>query len=172
MVDACGDSVANPCILLKSLLTIALERFGFSTHTHTHTHILHCPDELESLHNLVEMCFMCFLDRSFSSSNRLVRVIFWEASHLCYNFTGFNIIHGDTSVKQYSDQDWLCADVIHHFQCRPRSVQFFRTERVQISEMLCTIATASTFSKYLLTFHCFASYFLCTFNVVFTKKQT
>ena len=173
MVHVCGDSLANSCIHLKSLLTSALERSGNYHLAHMYFTLYVHAAELESLYNLVEWCFKCFLDHPLSSSNRLVCVIFWEASHLCcHNFTGFNTMYVDAYGKQYSDQDWLCADVIHHFRCRPHFVQFLRSEQVQICEMLCTIVTASSFLLYLLSFHCFASY-VCAPSVhgVFAKKE-
>ena len=78
-------------------------------------------------------------------------------------------MYDETFGKQYSDQDCSCADVIRHFRYRPRSVQLFRSEQVQIPEMLYTISTSYSFLRYLLPFHCFESYFW-TPSVV-TKKS-
>ena len=87
------------------------------------------------------MAFQAFLG-SLPLKFKQTCVIFQEACHLCYTFTSFNTVYGDTFGKQYFDQDWLNADVIRHFQCQPRSIQLLRSEQVQISEMLYTIATA------------------------------
>ena len=115
----------------------------------------------------MQWCFKHFLDHSLSNSNRLVSVVFREACHLA----GFNVMYGDTFGKQYSDLNWLCADIICHFWCRPQSIQLLRSEQIQISEMLYTVATAWSFLCYI----CypsivFVSYF-CTPSVVCSQKN-
>ena len=111
--------------------------------THTHTHILHCTAELESVYKTVQWQFKRFMDHSLSCSNRIVNVIFRAVSHLCYTFAGFNVVYGDTFGKRYSDQDWMWAEVIHHFRCRSHYVvQLPRSEQLKLSEMLYKIATA------------------------------
>ena len=130
MVRACGDSFANPCLPLNSLLTNALER---SENCHLIlTRVFHTVQPNLSLYNVVQWRFKPFLDHSLSSSNRLVSIVFREACHPCCTFTGFNIVYGDTLGKKYSDQDWLCADIIPHFQCRPQSIQLLRSEHTNI----------------------------------------
>ena len=119
-------------------------KLPFNTHTHTHTY---------THTHTVQWRFKCFLDHSFSSSYRLVSVIFREAGHLCYTFTGFSIMYGNTFRKQYSDQDYiLCADVIRHFRYRPHSVQLFKSEQLQTSEIL------HVYNYYFLMFLCYLCY--------------
>ena len=144
MVHACGDFLANPCILLKSPLTSPLERSGNCHLTHTHTHVFYTVQQ-----NLKVSIMLCsgvssisWITPSQAQTDLSCSVVFQEACHLLNTFTGFNTVYENTFGKQYSDQDWLYADVIRDFQCRPQSIQLLKSEQVQISEMLYTIATA------------------------------
>ena len=99
---------------------IALERSG-SCHL-THTHTWNTPSHVPT-----DLLMSCFL----------------EAYHLCYTFTGFNAVYGETFGKHYSYQDWMCAKVIRHFRCWSRQVvQLPRSEQLELFEMLYTIATS------------------------------
>ena len=110
----------------------------------THTCILHCIAELESLYTVVQWRLKCFMNHALSSSNKTCQCHFLRSCWFCYTITWVDTMFGETFGKQYSDQDWLhvCADVIHHFRCRRHFLQLLMSERLQISEMLNTIATA------------------------------
>ena len=155
MVHAYGDYRANPCILLKSLLTNALERSGNFHLIHTHMY-LHCTAELESqrLYSVVIRLIKNFRSCPYQVQTNL-SVSFSRSFSSLLHLTGCNTVYGDTFKKQYSDQDWLCADVICHFRCESRSTQLLWSKQVQMSEMLCV--------PFALSFPCHC--FICTPSV-------
>ena len=102
----------------------------------THTGILHCTAGVQSLFTVICRRSNSFSLKASCCHNRLVNVIFSDARHYCYTFVGHNWKYGEEYIKQYTEQDWICAEVIREIRSLPCQ------EQAVFNSMLMIIASS------------------------------
>ena len=85
-----------------------------------HTCILHLVAEVPSLINKIVNLSSAFLRRVSSSDCQLIKQIFTTCSKLAYTPTGFNNLYQDRYLKNYSEDDALCAAFVRDLRLYPK----------------------------------------------------
>ena len=82
-----------------------------------HTGILHCITRTDGIYNIIiRRCISFIHQATNTTSNTIVRSIYNWASSQVVTATGYNLMYRTKYLKQYSEDDYFCAQYIRDIQ--------------------------------------------------------